>query len=82
MAQLLHACDIEMALLGSKTRFRVQPNFKLAKSLTDQLKLLARTLAALADAHDEHMLIVRLADADTLDSVHFRQELRRLHVVA
>ena len=36
-----------------------------------------RTLAALADAHDEHMVIVRMADTDQVDSVHCQQELCR-----
>ena len=36
-----------------------------------------RTLAALADAHDEHMVIVRMADTDQVDSVYFQQELCR-----
>ena len=36
-----------------------------------------RTLAALADAHDEHMLLVRLADGDRLDAVDFQEELHR-----
>ena len=38
---------------------------------------LPRTLAALADAHDEHMLIVRLADTGKVDGVDFQQELHR-----
>ena len=36
-----------------------------------------RTLAALADAHDEHMLIVRMADTGKIDGVDFQQELHR-----
>ena len=36
-----------------------------------------RTLAALADAHDEHMVIVRMADTDQLDGVEMQQELGR-----
>ncbi|CAE7906716.1 unnamed protein product [Symbiodinium necroappetens] len=35
------------------------------------------TLAALADAHDEHMLIVRLADKEDVDGVMFQEELFR-----
>ena len=36
-----------------------------------------RTLAALADAHDEHMLLVRMADADKVDKCELQQELFR-----
>lgn len=36
-----------------------------------------RTLAALADAHDEHMLIVRLADEENVDGVMLQEELFR-----
>ena len=42
---------------------------------------LLRTLAALADAHDEHMLLVRTADMDTVDNCELQEELFRLLVI-
>ena len=43
--------------------------------MTPPMKL--RTLSALADAHDEHMTIVRMADNDVIDSVDFHEMLHR-----
>ena len=36
-----------------------------------------RTLAALADAHDEHMAIVRSADADKIECIEFQEVIQR-----
>ncbi|OLP94103.1 hypothetical protein AK812_SmicGene23913 [Symbiodinium microadriaticum] len=43
-------------------------------------RLVAPTLAALADAHDEHMVIVRMADTDQLDGVEMQQVLTSNHI--
>ena len=71
MARLLNACDVEMAL--------TMPQIICLHQLCSQVfgLCMTRTLAALADAHDEHMAIVRMADTDQVDSVHFQQELCR-----
>ena len=45
-------------------------------------ELVSRTLAALADAHDEHMLVVRLADADKVDKCELQQELFRHLIIS
>ena len=73
MNRLIQSVDLEMALPEAQTL-----NFKLVlMSGTQGIQVASRTLAALADAHDEHMLIVRMADADRVDQCEMQQEVFR-----
>lgn len=77
MAHLLCAADIRMVLFGAWMYERVVTGGDFDVLVLPCHNSCLRTLAALADAHDEHMLIVRLADKEDVDGVMFQEELFR-----
>ncbi|CAE7699208.1 unnamed protein product [Symbiodinium sp. CCMP2592] len=77
MAKLLCVVDIRMALSGAWIYETVSKVLLVADCCCLVLQACLRTLAALADAHDEHMLIVRLADEENVDGVMLQEELFR-----